>query len=278
MKVNRFTAFLIGIIFLSIACNINGIAAGTDLSGTITAQAETLKSLELSAGKDGSTPAENTPAQPPTVTDTLPPPPSSTPTVTQTPPPTNTQTKDPPSEPQWITIYTVTEECGQIWDDGEWSDFPGVGDERDNRIAQALLSFDISIIPADATILNLQFQLKRGSMSNNPFDDAFLAAFVDDYGSPADALFADFLLFQQDKLFAGWSWEDLKAGKPITWDRTVELLQERLGTMRLQLRLFFAYELHPGNTYEEWGSDNNLSDYLVINSYKTLMNVEYVGG
>ena len=121
---------------------------------------------------------------------------------------------------------------------GPWTDFTvGESNLDMTKAVQAFLSFDISSIPANATITEVKISFANYAVTGNPFGLGVLNGYVTNYGPTLDA--TDFV--------AG-----MPSGNTVDWGSTNALnnievspelkaaLQAKVGTTRLQLRLQFA--------------------------------------
>jgi hypothetical protein len=139
-----------------------------------------------------------------------------------------------------ITLVPVTMESGTICSDaGLFPDYTAGESNADiTRACQAFLSFDISSIPAKATITEVKINFKDYTITGNPFGSlGVLNGYVTTFGSTLEP--ADFV--------AGF-----QSGNTVDWGsvsplNTVEVspelkaaLQAKIGSSRFQLRLQFA--------------------------------------
>ncbi|MEW5828315.1 MAG: NBR1-Ig-like domain-containing protein [Chloroflexota bacterium] len=136
-----------------------------------------------------------------------------------------------------VTLTTLDAEDGHVRSDGTVNPNPNVGDVDTNEGAQAFLSFDISGIPAGATITKVQVKFDDYDTLGTPFSlgDGCLRAYSQSFGT-LDA--ADY--------FSG-----APSGALVRWCSTAELssaseepdvasaIQNALGDSRFQLRLQF---------------------------------------
>ncbi len=68
-----------------------------------------------------------------------------------------------------VTLYSSSAEDGHVRGDGTTNPYPNVGDTSTNVAMQAFLSFDISGIPASATIKSASLDVSSGDMLGDPF-------------------------------------------------------------------------------------------------------------
>lgn len=130
-------------------------------------------------------------------------------------------------------------ESGTIRSDGgPWPDFTAGESNADiTRTCEAFLSFDITGIPNNATIVEVKTDFKDYVITGNPFGLGALNAYVANYGPTLEP--GDFVV-------------GLPPGNIADWGSTAALnvievspelktsLQSKLGTSRLQIRLQFA--------------------------------------
>lgn len=181
-----------------------------------------------------------TPTVTPTPTPTLTPTPTITPTPTNTPTPTATSTSTPtPTNtpvPVVVVLTRLEDESGMVDSDG-LVDLPeNVGDSAGDLAVQAFLSFDISGIPAGATISDVELDFSDFDTLDSPFTDlGCLRVYEHDYD-----------VLEASDFFVGIPIDELE-----TWCDEVELstpdfsvemrdsLQTKLGNSFYQIRLQF---------------------------------------
>ncbi len=71
--------------------------------------------------------------------------------------------------PRTVTLYSVAAEDGHVKQDGAVNPYPNVGDNSANLALQAFLSFDISGIPAGATITSVSLFIGTGDKLGDPY-------------------------------------------------------------------------------------------------------------
>jgi hypothetical protein len=136
-----------------------------------------------------------------------------------------------------VTLPILTSEDGYVTSTGELYAFPNVGDTGSNVAAQAFASFDMSGIPAGATITNVTFNLTDYDTLGSPFADlGCLYLFKQDYGS-VDA--SDFVpgspaggmirICNTGALNASVSDDDFRTA-----------VQSKVGSSRFQMRFHFT--------------------------------------
>jgi len=72
--------------------------------------------------------------------------------------------------PNSVELYSLAAEDGQVRRDGYVSQEPDVGDTKSGTAIQAFLSFDISMIPKDATITSAMLDLTSAAILGEPFN------------------------------------------------------------------------------------------------------------
>lgn len=145
-----------------------------------------------------------------------------------------------------ITLTSASGPNGYVRDDGAVFNFPNVGDTDSNKTAEAFVSFDMSGIPAGSTITKVVVKFNDYDTLGSPFtiSDGCLRAYVQDFGNSVDA--GDF--FVGDPLGAAIRW--CSTGELDTATDTpdmVSIVQSKVGSSRLQLRLQFRTPTTNGN-------------------------------
>lgn len=164
---------------------------------------------------------------------------ASTATNTNTPPPL------PPAIAQ-VVLVTLSGEDGHVASDGTTNQFPNVGDNSSDKELQAFVSFDMSLIPAGATITKVEVNFSGYDMLGSPFSlaDGCLRAYAQNYGT-LDA--GDFIAVG-DPTGAYIRW--CGAGELSSQFESADmktLVQSAVGSSRLQLRLQFKSPNPNGN-------------------------------
>lgn len=141
-----------------------------------------------------------------------------------------------------ITLSPVTPgtESGTIRSDaGPFTDFTAGESNADiTRTCEAFLSYDISGIPANATITEIKFNFSAYIITGNPFGSlGVLNAYTVDYGSPLET--GDFVSGFPPGNIADWGSTAALDGDEATPELKA-YIQSKLGTSRIQLRLQFA--------------------------------------
>jgi hypothetical protein len=139
-----------------------------------------------------------------------------------------------------VTISPVAEESGTIRSDaGPFPDYTvGESNADITRTCEAFLSFDISAIPAKATITQVKINFKDYNIAGDPFGSlGVLNGYITKYGSTLET--SDFVT-------------GFPTGNSLDWGSVLPLkgmeispelktaLQAKVGTARLQMRLQFA--------------------------------------
>jgi Ig-like domain from next to BRCA1 gene len=143
-----------------------------------------------------------------------------------------------------VTLTPVISESGSVRSDGDTSPDITVGDSVDNFAVEALISYDISGIPSNAIITQVQDNFKTYTVTGNPFGHlGVLNGYKMDYIVP---------------LAAGDYVSGFTNGNVIDWGSTGILdvietqtalkpaLQSKVGSKRFKLRLQFAGTNHDG--------------------------------
>jgi len=96
--------------------------------------------------------------------------------------PTRSFDVEPPTET--VTLFSIAAEDGQVMQDGSTNIYPNVGDRGTDEAIQAFLSFDISGIPAGATIKSASLDLSTGDELGDPFGGlGLMRVYNDQYGN-----------------------------------------------------------------------------------------------
>ncbi len=152
--------------------------------------------------------------------------------------PTATPTNTLPPAIAQVILVTLSGEDGHVTSTGTTNQFPNVGDNSFNEQLQAFVSFDMSLIPAGATITKVEVDFSDYDMLGNPFSlaDGCLRAYAQNYGT-LDA--GDFVA-SGDPSGAYIRW--CGAGELSSQFEDADmktLVQSAVGSSRLQLRLQF---------------------------------------
>lgn len=136
-----------------------------------------------------------------------------------------------------VILNNVSGESGQVRSDGTVLSPPNTGDIESNAVAEAFVSFDISSIPAGATITKVVVDFSSYDVLGNPWSlgDGCARAYVQNYGT-LDA--GDF--FPGDPLSAVTRWCGAAELSSVFEDAGMKsAVQSALGSSRLQLRIQF---------------------------------------
>lgn len=150
---------------------------------------------------------------------------------------TNTPPVLPPAIAQAI-LTSIAGESGQVRSDGTVLTPPNTGDTDANIVAEAFISFNMTAIPAGATITKVVVDFSSYDMLGNPWSglgDGCLRSYVQNYGT-VDA--GDF--FAGDPTSAITRWCGAAELSSVFEDAGMKsVVQSAVGTSRLQLRLQF---------------------------------------
>jgi hypothetical protein len=139
-----------------------------------------------------------------------------------------------------ITLVPKVGESGTIRSDaGPFPDYTiGESNADITRTTEAFLSYDISGIPSNATITEVKFDYSAYTITGNPFGSlGILNAYATDYGLTLEP--SDFVTGFPGGNIADWGSAGALSNVEIT-PELKSLLQLKLGTSRMQLRLQFA--------------------------------------
>ncbi len=145
---------------------------------------------------------------------------------------------------QSITLAPVTSESGSVRSDGDISPDIKVGDSVDNFAVQAFISYNISGIPSNATITQVQDNFKTFTNTGDPFGHlGVLNGYKTDYSLPLVA--GDYISgFPQGNVI---DWGSAGILNVIETQTTLKpALQSKVGSARFKLRLQFAGTNHDG--------------------------------
>jgi len=150
----------------------------------------------------------------------------------------------PPAIAQTI-LSSVSGESGQVRSDGTILTPPNTGDTDTGVVAEAFVSFNMSSIPAGATITKVVVDFSSYDILGNPWNlgDGCVRAYVQNYGT-LDA--GDF--FPGDPTSAVTRWCGTAELSSVFEDAGMKsVVQSAVGTSRLQLRLQFRTPTTNGN-------------------------------
>ncbi|MBL7209314.1 MAG: hypothetical protein ISS52_04380 [Dehalococcoidia bacterium] len=158
-----------------------------------------------------------------------------------------------PPEEHTVTLVAEIFESGYVLDNGELGGqvkYILVGDDADNRSLQGFLSFDISGIPAGATITEVIVDFEPYEIEGDPFGDLdCLRAYVQDYGTLQGA---DYFAGSP----TGARLRYCSAGQMVAESNPftiLDALQSKVGSDRFQLRLQFNSKA---------SDDDGMDDYV----------------
>jgi hypothetical protein len=154
---------------------------------------------------------------------------------TSTPTATFTATVPAPVS-QTIALPLVSAESGSVRSDGTVYTFVNVGDTDDNKSQQGFVSFDLSALPAGATITDVKVNFGSYDTLGSPFDLGCLRLYPQTYGS-VDA--ADFTGGSPLGAVARWCSAAELSNTAFPAPDMLSTLQSAVGTSRATFRLQF---------------------------------------
>lgn len=183
-----------------------------------------------------------------------------TPTASPTPTPTL------PSAPAvtQIILTPIASESGQVRSGGAVLAAPNTGDLEDNQAAQAFLSFNMTGIPAGATITQVKVDFSAYDTLGNPWSlgDGCLRAYPQNYGT-LDA--SDF--FPGDPTGALIRWCGPAELSSVFENNDVKTaMQSFVGAARFQLRVQFRMPTT---------SNNGIADMVRLGAVKLIVTYQY---
>ncbi|HWS23752.1 MAG TPA: NBR1-Ig-like domain-containing protein [Anaerolineales bacterium] len=135
-----------------------------------------------------------------------------------------------------LVVPLIASESGVAKSDGSLLQFENIGDDSSNVTYQGFLSFDVSTIPSDATILEVKIDFDDYDLLGDPFNDlSCLRIYPDNFGD----------------LDAGDYTPGSVVGALVRWCSTIELnettiegdlidaIQDRVGHERAKFRIHF---------------------------------------
>jgi len=164
--------------------------------------------------------------------------------------------------PNKVELYSIIAEDGQVRRDGYVGQEPDVGDTKSGTAIQAFVSFDISMIPKDATITSATLDLTAAAMYGAPFSKLGMLLVYDCQYQTLSA--SDF--FVGPALGAIYT-IPVEPSQPITSHVLASAIQKRVdaGSPRFQLR----FQFEKPNFY------NNQADYVGFGEGRTKLIIEY---
>ena len=164
--------------------------------------------------------------------------------------------------PNQVELYSIAAEDGQVRRDGYVSQEPDVGDTKSGTAIQAFLSFDISMIPKDATITSATLDLRSAVTFGEPFYKLGMLYVYDcQYRTLSDRDY--FIGIAPGALMT----IAVPPQQPISSFVLATAIQKQVDAEnnRLQLRLQFAKPYFY----------NNQADYLALGDGRTRIFIEY---
>jgi len=165
-----------------------------------------------------------------------------------------------------MELFSIAAEDGHVRKDKYVGPEPNVGDMtpvRSDVATQAFLSFDISMIPAGATIESASLDLATGSMFGNPFTYlGRLLVYSDQYGA------LDGGDFNSGPVLPGALYETYaRPTEPFTSRLLTDAIQTQVdaSNARFQIRLQFEKDIY----------FNQEADYLALGAGKPKLIIEY---
>jgi hypothetical protein len=154
-----------------------------------------------------------------------------------------------------LTLDYLPGESGLVLSGGAINNLTvAAGDSSSNQGVEAFLSFDMTGVPAGATIQTASLTLiGGGQVRNNPFAGlGCLRAYLDNYGSVDPT---DFVPPGATGAFANWC-SAASVSSPFSGANLIATIQGRVGTPRFRFRLQFKDTLTDGN--------GTIDDVLII--------------
>ena len=164
--------------------------------------------------------------------------------------------------PNKVELYSIIAEDGQVRRDGYVGQEPDVGDTKSGTTIQAFVSFDISMIPRDATITSAALDLTAAAIYGAPFNKLGMILVYDCQYQTLSA--SDF--FVGPALGAIYT-IPVEPSQPITSHVLASAIQKRVdaGSPRFQLRFQF----------EKPNFNNNQADYVALGEGRAKLIIEY---
>jgi hypothetical protein len=161
-----------------------------------------------------------------------------------------------------IELYSIAAEDGTVRKDTVVEFEPMVGENASSIPMQAFLSFDISMIPADATILNVLFDMSNHSIYGYPFN----------YLGAMGVYQTQFTMLESKNYMIGFPGNGLfyaysDPTKPYESNLFVDAVQSQInkGSTRFQIRIQFERYFYTGGQ----------PHYLGLNSDKIKLTILY---
>jgi len=186
---------------------------------------------------------------------------TATTTIKTTPSSAETPIGEAVQDSKTIIVKQIYEEGGGVDSDGGCC-ITGAGDNSKDQSTQSFLSYDITEIPTNATIVEAKPDFSEHNRNGDPFSTlGCLNVYQQDFGSVDPK---DFFLGTPTNSLAKWCSEvDLKTSQ-LKSDELAKALQSKVGQKRFQVRLQF-----------EKSTDNNEQTDNILETYSKIT-VTYV--
>lgn len=161
-----------------------------------------------------------------------------------------------------VELYSIAAEDGQVRRDGYVGQVPDVGDTKSGVTIQAFISFDISMIPQDATITSAILDLTAAQVVGDPFNLlGNLKIFECQYRTLSTKDFVIGPAVGTLQTFA------MAPSQPVTSTILVSAIQNQVeaGSSRFRLRFQF----------DKPQSYNNQADYLTLGEGKSKLIIQF---
>jgi len=164
--------------------------------------------------------------------------------------------------PHELDLYSIAAEDGQVRRDGYVGQEPDVGDTKSGTTIQAFVSFDISMIPKDATITSATLDLTAVAVFGDPFSKLGMVLVYDCQYQTLSA--RDFVV---GPVLGAIYTIPVTPSQPITSYVLANAIQKQVdaGNPRFQLRFQF----------EKSQFYNNQADYMALGEGRTRLIIEY---
>jgi hypothetical protein len=161
-----------------------------------------------------------------------------------------------------VELYSIIAEDGQVRRDSYVGQEPDVGDTKSGTTIQAFVSFDISMIPKDATITSATLDLTAAAIYGDPFSKLGMLLVYDCQYQTLKA--SDFVV---GPILGPIYTIAVTPSQPITSHVLATAIQKRVdaGSPRFQLRFQF----------EKPQFYNNQADYIALGEGRTKLIIEY---
>ncbi|MCX6009510.1 MAG: hypothetical protein NTW48_05690 [Chloroflexi bacterium] len=164
--------------------------------------------------------------------------------------------------PHKLNLYSIAAEDGQVRRDGYVGQEPDVGDTKSGTTIQAFLSFDISMIPKDATITSATLDLTAAAVYGDPFNKLGMVLVYDCQYQTLSA--SDFVI---GPVSGALQTIPVPPSQPITSYVLANAVQKQVdaGDSRFQLR----FQFQKPQFY------NNQADYMALGEGRARLIIEY---